>query len=78
MIYLHLKSKFFISILTILALVGSGVMSWKYWLQHKQKVLSDQQIVWLLVGLLIFAIMSMGTFLLILLGGTYTWHYLQI
>jgi len=78
MIYLNLKSRFFITILTVLALVGGGLMSWQYWLQHKRKMLSDEQITWLLVGLLIIAIMSMGTFLLILLGGTYTWHYLQI
>jgi hypothetical protein len=68
------KTNFFVSILIAAALIIGGIFSWQYRLEHKESSLSDQQIVWLLVGLLVIAGISMVTFLLILFGGIDSWH----
>lgn len=78
MISFYLKIKFFVVILVTAALIGVGMISWHYRAKYKGIAFSDQQIVWLLVGLLVIAVVSMGTFLLILLAGLNPWHYLQI
>jgi len=78
MVSFCLKIKFLVAIFITVALICSGVFSWQYLARHKKMVLSDQQIIWILVGLLVIAAMSMGTFLLILLEGVHSWQYLQI
>ena len=78
MVSFFLKAKLYFAILVTVALIYGGIFSWQYRVKHKGKTLSDQQMVWLLVGLLVIAIMSMGVFLVVLLGGIESWNYFRI
>jgi hypothetical protein len=62
----------------MLAFLCGGISMWQYRRKQQKKKFSDQQIIWLLVGLLVIAMISLGSFLLILLKGLAPWHYLQI
>lgn len=66
------KAKIYIAVIAILmvfVLTGGSSYLWQYRVKQTGKVLSDQQMVWLLVGLLVIAFISMGAFLLVLLRG---------
>ena len=74
----RLLTKILIPILVMMAFLCGGISMWQYFGKRQKRMFSDQQIVWLLVGLLIIAVISMGSFLLILLKGLEPWYYLRI
>jgi heme/copper-type cytochrome/quinol oxidase subunit 2 len=78
MISLHLITKFFIVFLIVGVLFLGGMFLWMYRTKNTARELSDQQMIWLLVVLLVIAVMSMGTFISFLLEGLEPWHHLRI
>jgi hypothetical protein len=78
MISLHLTTKFLIIFLIVGTLIWGGIFLRPSRLKNKGKGFTDRQMIWLLLGLLMIAAISMGAFLSILLEGLEPWHYLQI
>jgi len=58
--------KWLIAIPTLVVIFCGGLFIWQY--RNPHQMLSEKQTIWLLIGLLIIAVISMGVFLLTLLG----------
>ena len=58
--------KIFVAILVMVVFLCGGMTLWQYTGNWQKKIFSDQQIVWLLVGLSALAVIILGTFLLTL------------
>ena len=77
MFSIRLLSKIFFMILVLIAFLCGGIFLWQK-KEKKEKMFSDQQTIWLLVGLSVIAVISMGIFLVIMLGGLVPWQYFRI
>jgi len=73
----RLLSKIFLTTLVLIAFMFGGISLWQKQ-KNRKKMFSDQQTIWLLVGLSVIALISMGIFLVIMLGGIEPWHYFRI
>ena len=78
MAYICLLTRIGFALLVAATFILGGVILRRYQVRHKGKALSDQQIIWLLVGLLVIAAISMSAFMLFLFRGFSPWHHFSV